>query len=288
MRHDRPSLTAAIVAAARGIGTRGEVPDPVAAALLPGALGGALDAVARSIPVRSVLRPAARGLSFGMVDHLTLRTAAIDGVVRSALSQGIDQVVVLGAGLDARAWRLPELANADVFEIDHPASQAYKRQRIGDRPPLARSVHFISVDFEQQRLDDALAQCAHDPTRPTLWIWEGVTMYLQPAAIEATLHAVADRSAAGSLLTVTYVLPQYVPREIGVLLPIVDLVFSAFGEPLLGSLRTEDLGLLLRGAEFSVVSDTCSEDWARAEGSNPLLPAILRAERLTVAVREPQ
>jgi methyltransferase (TIGR00027 family) len=260
----------------------------VAAALLPGALGGALDAVARSNPVRSVLRPAARGLSFGMVDHLTLRTAAIDGAVRSALSQGIDQVVVLGAGLDARAWRLPELANADVFEIDHPASQAYKRQRIGDRPPLARSVHFISVDFEQQRLDDALAQCAHDPMRPTLWIWEGVTMYLQRAAIEATLHAVADRSAASSLLTVTYVLPQYVPREMGVLLPIVGLVFRAFGEPLLGSLRTEDLGEMLRSAGFSVVSDTSSEDWARAEGSSPLLPAILRAERLTVAVREPQ
>jgi methyltransferase (TIGR00027 family) len=288
MRHDRPSLTAAIVAAARGIGTRGEVPDPVAAALLPAPLGGALDAVARSIQVRSVLRPAARGLSFGMVDHLTLRTAAIDGAVRSALSQGIDQVVLLGAGLDARAWRLPELADADVFEIDHPASQAYKRQRISNRLPLARSVHFISVDFEQQRLDGAVAQSAHDPTRPTLWIWEGVTMYLQRAAIEATLHAVAGRSAAGSLLAVTYVLPQYVPRGVGLFQPVVSLAFRVLGEPLLGPLPTEDMGALLRTAGFAVASDTCSEDWAQAEGTSPILPGLLRAERLTVAVREPQ
>lgn len=286
MRDHRPSLTAAIVALARGVGIRGEVPDPVAGVMLPGALGGLVGRVHASEAWRSILRPTARGLSLGMVDHLSLRTAAIDAALRTALARGVDQLVVLGAGLDARAWRMPELAGVDVFEVDHPASQAYKRQRVEGRVPLARSVHYVSADFERQRLQDVLADSPYDRTRPTFWIWEGVTMYLQPTAVQATLQAVAEASAVGSALAVTYVLPGYVPAALRPLRGPVRGAFRILGEPLTGGIETEALHRLMAGVGFVCHSDTCSEDWARAEGTSPTVPYLLRAERLAVAVLE--
>jgi methyltransferase (TIGR00027 family) len=285
MRDDLPSLTAAFVAFARGVGIHGDVPDPVAATLLPAPLGGLLDWVGRSGRLRSVVRPAARGLSFGLIDHLTLRTAAIDGALRTALAEGIDQMVILGAGLDARAWRMADLAGADVLEVDHPASQAYKRQRVEGHVPLARSVHFVSVDFERERLADALAASSHDPARPTFWLWEGVTMYLQREALLGTLRALAERSAPGSTLAVTYVLPGYVPAEFHALRGVVQGAFRVLGEPLVGAIGTEELHQLMARVGFVCRSDTCSEDWARAEGTHPELPRLLRGERLAVAVR---
>jgi methyltransferase (TIGR00027 family) len=285
MRDDRPSLTATLVAFARGIGTRGPVPDPVAAGLVPPAMGGLLDAVARSEPLRAALRPAARGLTMGMVDHLTLRTAAIDGALRTALADGVDQLVILGAGLDARAWRMPDLAGVDVFEVDHPASQAYKRERVEALAPLARSLHFIPVDFETQGLEEAMAGSAHDRSRATFWIWEGVTMYLQRPALVGTAEAVAGMSAPGSTLATTYVRPGYVPTEIRSLGAVVQGVFRMFGEPLVGAIDPEEMAALLEGVGFTPTSDTNSEDWARAEGTAVGLPRFFRAERLVVAVR---
>ncbi|MFW6049644.1 MAG: class I SAM-dependent methyltransferase [Myxococcota bacterium] len=281
MRDDRPSLTAAFVAFARGIGVRGEAPDPVAGGLVPAPFGRLLDAVGRS----RGLRPALRGMSLGMIDHITLRTTAIDRALRTALSQGTDQVVVLGAGLDARAWRMPELGDADVYEVDHPASQAYKRERVGHLQPLARAVHFVSCDFERERIGDALAASGHDASRPTFWIWEGVTMYLRRASVVASLGVMDERSAPGSELVVTYVLPEYVPLLGDAVKSVVHGVFQAFGEPLIGGVEPEEMAGLLRGAGFDPVSDTDSVDWARAEGIGTVLPFFFRAERLAVARR---
>ena len=111
------------------------------------------------------------------------RTVAIDEAVRAAASP---QVVILGAGLDGRAWRMQELRDVTVFEVDHPDSQRVKRARVSALQQVARDVRFVPVDFTRDRLDDALAAAGHDATRPTTWIWEGVVMYLELADIEAT------------------------------------------------------------------------------------------------------
>lgn len=285
MRDDRPSLTAAFVAFARGIGVRGDAPDPVACGLVPAPFAQMLDAYGRAAGWRSALRPAARGLSLGMIDHITLRTAAIDRALRTALADGVEQVVILGAGLDARAWRLPGLAAADVFEVDHPASQAYKKSRIGRLEPLARSVSFVPCDFERERLGDVLAGSDHDLARPTFWIWEGVTMYLRRTSVVASLGVVDERSAPGSRLAVTYVLPEYVPLPGPAARALVHGVFHAFGEPLVGGMEPEEMACLLAGAGFGEVQDTDSRDWARAEGIRTPLPYFFRAEHLAVAMR---
>jgi methyltransferase (TIGR00027 family) len=132
------------------------------------------------------------------------RTVAIDEAVRAA---GTPQVVVLGAGLDGRPWRMPELAAATVYEVDHPASQQDKRARVAELTPLAGALHWVPVDFSRDRLGEALDAAGHAARTPTTWVWEGVVPYLTEAEVDATVAAVAARSAAGSTLVVNYQQP---------------------------------------------------------------------------------
>ena len=133
------------------------------------------------------------------------RTVAIDDAVRA---RWVSQLVIIGAGLDDRAWRMPELADVAVFEVDHPASQQDKRSRVGDLQPLAKSVRFVPVDLTRDRLDAALASAGHQREQPTTWIWEGVVPYLRKAEVAGTVQAVSDLSTAGSRLIVNYQSPS--------------------------------------------------------------------------------
>jgi methyltransferase (TIGR00027 family) len=139
------------------------------------------------------------------------RTRLIDDLVTDARSW-IGQLVILGAGFDARAYRLPGLAEVTVFEVDHPATQQAKREVLGrvlagivDGDPLAWHVRFVPVDFERDDLAGALPAAGYRDGAPSLFVWEGVTNYLTPAAVDQTLGAVRSLAAAGSLLVFTYV-----------------------------------------------------------------------------------
>jgi methyltransferase (TIGR00027 family) len=130
------------------------------------------------------------------------RTVAIDDAVRGHASP---QAVILGAGLDGRAWRLPELAGKGVFEVDQPASQQDKRDRaaaLTGKPPT-----FVPVDFRHERLEVALDAAGHRAGEPTTWVWEGVVPYLTEVEVAATVAAVAGCSAPGSRLIVNFQLP---------------------------------------------------------------------------------
>jgi methyltransferase (TIGR00027 family) len=106
---------------------------------------------------------------------MRVRTLAIDEAVLAAARDGIRQLVVLGADLCARAWRMEGLADTKVYEVDYPATQDYKRTRLGDLAPKARGVKFVGVDFETDDLKRALEAAGHERAAPTTWIWEGVT-----------------------------------------------------------------------------------------------------------------
>jgi methyltransferase (TIGR00027 family) len=129
------------------------------------------------------------------------RTVAIDEAIREA---GHRQVVVLGAGLDSRPWRLAELADAVLFAVDHPSSQADVRDRSAGLVPLCRRLELVAADLSRDSLGAGLGRASHDPSAPTTWIWEGVVPYLAPAEVETTLAAVRARSALGSVLVVQY------------------------------------------------------------------------------------
>ncbi|MDG4756728.1 class I SAM-dependent methyltransferase [Micromonospora sp. WMMD710] len=130
------------------------------------------------------------------------RTVAIDDAVRAHPSP---QVVILGAGLDGRAWRMPELADALVFEVDQPSSQRDKRERAEGLPGTPPT--FVAVDFGHDRLTEALAAAGHRPSEPTSWIWEGVVPYLTTAEVSTTVAALAACSAPNSRLIVNFQLP---------------------------------------------------------------------------------
>jgi methyltransferase (TIGR00027 family) len=218
--------------------------DPTAMELLPA------EARARVERLRSGSSPGLRGWyerqRFGGLSKMMVaRTVEIDEAVRGAASP---QLVILGAGLDGRAWRMPELRDVAVFEVDHPDSQREKRARVAHLTPSAREVRFVPVDFEHDRLDDALTSAGHDPAQATTWIWEGVVMYLALRDIEATLSVVERRSASGSRLIVAYHSPAFMLRLIG-------LAVRRLGEPLRSSFTEDSMGTLLSKYGFTVVRD---------------------------------
>lgn len=188
-----------------------------------------------------------------MADMMALRTLAIDAAVRDAIAGGARQLVILGAGYDGRAWRLAELADVKVFEVDHPATQGDKRARVASLPPALGTVTFVPVNFERDALGDALARAGHDASSPTCWIWEGVVMYLTHDAVHATLAAVAQRSAAGSTLIINYHTEHrgWISR----------IIFRLIGEPQISAWTPDEMATDLRSVGFEVAEDSGMTEW---------------------------
>lgn len=174
-------------------------------------------------------------------EHLTresqmivARTVAIDTDLRDAPPQ----VVILGAGLDGRAWRMHELAMAVVFEVDHPDSQKQKRLRVAPLTPKAREIRFVPLDFRHGNLGEALEAAGHNPRVPTAWVWEGVVMYLSRNEIETTLRTVEARSAPDSRLIVAYHQPA-------LMLLLLAVIVRRLGEPIRTVLTPHQMRKLL-------------------------------------------
>lgn len=274
MESGRESRTAVTVctgrALAHGATPVGRFTDPTAFTLLPG------DARAR---VERFRAGKARKGVLGRLEHAHLaslskmmvaRTVAIDDAVRGVESA---QLVILGAGLDGRAWRMPELRDVVVFEVDHPDSQRTKRERSAGLTPAARDIRFVPVDFERDRLDDALAAAGHDPARATTWVWEGVVMYLTPADVEATLSVIERLSAIGSRLIIAYHSPALMLR-------LITLFVPRPGEPLRSTFTPDAMRALLARHGFGVNRD---EDLATIGAAFSL--EIARATRVVKHLR---
>ncbi len=266
------SSTAVLVcqgrAVAHGRPGVGRFADPVAVRLL--------DPAEREV-VERVRAGREAGAAWGMAEEMLLRTGAtmvprtvaIDDAIRA---RGASQVVLLGAGLDARAWRMPELAAATVFEVDHPASQADKQRRVpGPRadPPGG------SPGRRRPRRGPARAVPDRRGPRPgaapTTWVWEGVVPYLTRDAVVSTLVQLAVLSAPGSRLVVQYQAHSVV---LGAMRRVMRVAFRLArrpdplaGEPWRTLLRPDELALLLRPCGFSVVSDHSLRELA--EGRRP-------------------
>ena len=146
----------------------------------------------------------------GTVGLLLCRFAYLDDVLRDALADGVRSVVILGAGLDSRAYRVPGAAAARVFEVDHPSVLEVKKTRLQRHlGTLPSHVRFVAVDFETLDLAAALAASGFDPGTRTLFLWEGVSQYISREALHDTLRFVG-RSAPGSRLAFSYVLQCFI------------------------------------------------------------------------------
>lgn len=257
MKQDQPSQTASAVALLRALADVGlshvpEFRDPTARRMLAPRWSRRLARAEERLKRHAnstMLEVARHG-----ADMLVLRTMIIDAHVRAALAQGARQLVILGAGLDGRPYRLPELASVDVFEVDHPATQAFKRERVAGLPLSAKSVAFVSLDFERERLEEKLSRAGHRAHEPTVWLWEGVVMYLTHDAARATLKSMAGLSAAGSSLVLNY---HTRARTV-----VMNVVLRLWSEPQIGYWAPEAIAAELAAVDFRVAEDTCTGDWA--------------------------
>jgi methyltransferase (TIGR00027 family) len=181
--------------------------DPVAARLLRPDELAAVERARAEEPPTSVRERLTTEWLRTCAEVVVPRTVVIDDAVRDA---GHGQVVIIGAGLDSRPWRLTELGETTVYAVDHPASQADARDRSAALTPLSARLAFVPVDLARESLDQALAVAGHDPGEPTTWVWEGVVPYLTRHDVDATVAALSARSAAGSVLAVNYQSPSLV------------------------------------------------------------------------------
>jgi methyltransferase (TIGR00027 family) len=138
---------------------------------------------------------------------VVIRSRYAEDALREATHRGTRQYVLIGAGFDSFALRRPSFSETlEIFEVDHPATQAFKIQRIKDCGiSLPPSVHFVPADLANEDLAAALARFSFRRDAPAFFSWLGVTVYLTREANLATLRAVANVGAPGSELVFTYV-----------------------------------------------------------------------------------
>lgn len=142
----------------------------------------------------------------GAADSLAARTRYIDDYLKQCIADGIEQLVILGAGYDSRAYRFDELkGKVRVFEVDHPDTQRAKIQKVkrifGSLPS---HVTYVGLDLDEKKLGEGLLEAGYRTDKKTLFIWEGVTVYLTPEAVDETLAFVAGNSGKGSSIIFDY------------------------------------------------------------------------------------
>ena len=143
----------------------------------------------------------------GVFGFMVGRERHTDEYLRTRLHAGLEQLVILGAGYDARAYRFSELAGrVRVFEVDHPASQEAKLARLRKiLGAVPEHVVYVPMDFAKQDLGSALLASGYDPGSRTLFIWQGVTQYLTPDVVDATLGFITSYSGEGSSVIFDYI-----------------------------------------------------------------------------------
>jgi len=144
-----------------------------------------------------VVRAANRRLP-GSYTYEIMRAKFIDEIVLDAAAVGLDELILLGAGLDSRPYRLAEqLRGVRVIEVDHPASQASKRARVrrrfGHEPDHVR---FVEIDFTRDDLGAKLAAAGHEGSARTLFVWSGVSPYLPEQAVADVLSWVGAHDSS--------------------------------------------------------------------------------------------
>jgi methyltransferase (TIGR00027 family) len=267
----RPSVTALEVAAYRAIGAKHPDPsirnaDLVAERLLgPDERAILKESGAEGVLAALALEPGLAWDSLGsrsvFARGVHVRTRHIDEVVSESLKAGASQLVILGAGLDSRAYRFGDaLRGVRVFELDLPQTQEYKKKRVQEVfGKLPGHVTYVPIDFAKQTLEPVLAGVGYDQKKKTIFIWEGVTMYIPEAAIDGTLRAVARIGAPGTRIVFDYFLESALKSPSSPLREISKNV-AAVGEPFVFGMPGENASAFVQARGLKVVSDFGSGD----------------------------
>jgi methyltransferase (TIGR00027 family) len=203
------------------------------------------------------------GVAPGIFGAQICRTRYIDEGVQSALSQGTAQLVILGAGLDTRPYRLAGMEQVQVFEVDLPAVQNDKKNKLQKYlGGLPENVSFIPIDFDRQTLEDVFAESDYDPARPAAFIWEGVTQYITAEAVQRTL-AFVGKSAPGSILLFTYVLKSIIEHRSDIPGAEHMLEVVAQQSPWIFGLEPIDMPAYLKPFHLTLLEDVGNADYQK-------------------------
>jgi methyltransferase (TIGR00027 family) len=189
---------------------------------------------------------------------IAIRSRIAEDALAAAVQRGARQLVVLGAGLDTYAYRAPPSQDLRVFEVDHPATQAWKRDRLAEADiPLPASLTFVPIDFERETLADGLAAAGFDSTQQTFFTWLGVVPYLTDEAIFATLGFVAGLPG-GAHVVFDYVNPPASVTEPGRRAAHEALAarVAAIGESIRNHFDSDALHVRLKALGFRDVEDS--------------------------------
>jgi methyltransferase (TIGR00027 family) len=181
-----------------------------------------------------------------------------EDLLSDAISRGISQYVIVGAGLDTFALRRPDLRNRlRVFEIDHPMTQALKRDRLA-LAALALPLHlyFCPTDFERESVASSLSRSPYDPAIPTFFSWLGVTHYLTREAISNTLKSMRTVAAPGSEIVTDYFdSAVFLPENQSPAIRDLFVRAQSLGEPFISGFDPHTLAEELAALGFELLED---------------------------------
>ena len=201
--------------------------------------------------LRDRLRAEVRGddlLAFSR--WVCVRSRYAEDIVEQQAVTGVGQYVILGAGLDTFAYRRPD-PDLRVYEVDHPATQAWKQRRLADLGvAIPGNLVFVPVDFERQGLGPTLEEAGFTFGERAVFSWLGVTMYLTPGAIGQTLSTIAH-AAAGTRMVLTYNQPDRVLDDHAIrVTSAMRSIAAGFGEPFVTLFTPGEIDALLREHGF--------------------------------------
>jgi methyltransferase (TIGR00027 family) len=191
------------------------------------------------------------------------RSRYTEEMLDHVVAAGVQQYVILGAGMDTFAFRKPEmLSQVQVFEVDHPATQADKRRRIAERGwAEPNGLHWIPVDFAKLGFAAALKDSAYDPTKQSLFSWLGVTYYLTREQILATLKDIAKVAPNGTSIIFDYMdADAFIPERATPLIQRVQAIVKTAGEPMKTGFDPATLPSDLAAVGLSLTEDLSQED----------------------------
>jgi methyltransferase (TIGR00027 family) len=273
----RTALAAAVQRAAHQTLDGGRIfNDPVARVVLGREADALIDAVAAD--------PAQRQMRV----FLAARSRFAEDCLDSAVSRGVRQVVILGAGLDTFSLRNPHAAlGLRVFEVDHPATQAWKRDRLLEANfAVPATLTFAPVDFTCQSLAEELEAAGFKASHPAFFYWLGVVPYLQREAISAILQFIAGLPGSELVFDYSEPLDNYSPERRTHVAAVAERT-AAIGEPWLSYFDPAEMARDLRNRGFEELEDLGLADIAVrylgvAKGGQTIDagPHVIRARRI--------
>ena len=202
----------------------------------------------------------------GASNSIVARVRYFDVVVKSSINDGLEQLVILGAGYDTRAYRIEGLSKIKVFEVDHPATQSIKIEKITEIfSSLHDHVTYVPTDLEVDKFGQRLLESGYNKSLKTLFIMEGILMYLSPEIVEDILSFIVHNSGKGSAI-----LFDYIP--LSVVEGTCELEAGQnwrkgvmeVGEPFLFGINDGEIQSFLVQRGFKNVKNMTSEDYKKA------------------------